>query len=245
MIGGTGKIPQLGDTTDAKIIVAANGGSDLIYVPDHDAQTVQAIVAFLRTQNYTGGLFVDDFYGSIPGSLPLSSIGLKGDTPLPAPAIAINFRNFATDPKDPNQTRVEIADTGLQEGQGMHGSFSRADTFNNMAAFGPDFKQGYTDYAPVSNGDITPTLAKLLGFDLPSNGELQGRVLREALIGGPDVHDIDIRFKKSRKADGVRTVLVFQRYGGVRYYDSACLVSSLPHQWDNDDDEDYGYSPCQ
>jgi hypothetical protein len=35
---------------------------------------------------------------------------------------------------------VEIADTGLQQGQGMHGSFSRADTFNNMAAIGPDFK---------------------------------------------------------------------------------------------------------
>ncbi len=128
----------------------------------------------------------------------------------------------------------------------MHGSFSRADTFNNMAAIGPDFKQGYTDYAPVSNGDITPTLAKILGFDLPSNGELQGRVLREALVGGPVVHpwEVDSRVKKSRNADGVRTVLVFQRFGGVRYYDTACLVSSLPHQWDSDD-EDGGYNPCQ
>ena len=35
---------------------------------------------------------------------------------------------------------VEIADTGLQQGQGMHGSFSRADTMNFMAAIGPDFK---------------------------------------------------------------------------------------------------------
>lgn len=245
LIGGTGTIPPAGSTTDAKIVVAANGGSDLIYVPDHDAQTVQAIVAFLRTQNYTGGLFVDDAYGPIPGVLPLSSIGLKGDTPLPTPAVAINFKNFALDPKDPNQTRVELADSGLQEGQGMHGSFSRADTFNNMAAFGPDFKQGYTDYAPVSNGDITPTLARILGFDLPSSGELQGRVLREALVGGPEPHDVESRIKKSHKADGVRTVLVFQRYGGVRYYDSACLVSSLPHQWDNDDDEDGGFNPCQ
>jgi hypothetical protein len=169
---------------------------------------------------------------------------LKGDTSLPTPAVVINFKNFALDPTDPNHTRVEIADTGLQEGQGMHGSFSRGDTYNNMAAFGPDFKQGFTDYAPVSNGDITPTLAKVLGFDLPSNGNLQGRVLREALVGGPDVHDVDIHVKKSRKGDGVRTVLVFQRYGGVRYYDTACLVWTLPNQWDNDD-EDGGYNPCQ
>ena len=35
---------------------------------------------------------------------------------------------------------VNVADTGLQQGQGMHGSFNRADTMNFMAAIGPDFQ---------------------------------------------------------------------------------------------------------
>ena len=37
----------------------------------------------------------------------------------------------------------QIADTVLRQGQGMHGSFSRGDTYNFTAAIGPDFKAGY------------------------------------------------------------------------------------------------------
>src|SRR5262249_7946646 len=52
----------------AKVIVAANGGSDLIYVPDHDPATVRALVDFLSKQDYTSGLFVDTAtYGNVPG----------------------------------------------------------------------------------------------------------------------------------------------------------------------------------
>ena len=247
LIGGAGKIPAAGDTTDAQIIVAANGGSDLIYVPNHDAQTVAKIVAFLVKQNYTGGLFVDSSYGPIAGALPLSAIGLQGDTHLPTPAVAINFKNFALDPANPDQTRVEIADTGLQEGQGMHGSFSRGDTFNNMAAIGPDFKQGYTDRAPVSNADITPTVAQILGLTLPSNGALRGRVLTEALAGvSGKLQNLQSEISASSQASGAHTVLVFQNYNGVQYYDATCLLpSGVPSNVDNTTVAFSGPNPCQ
>ena len=248
LIGGTGKIPASGDSTDAKIIVAANGGSDLIYVPNHDERLIQAIVAFLATQSYSGAIFVNDCYGRIPGALQLSTIGLIGDTHLPTPDIALNFRTFSLDPKDPDMTRVEIADSTLQEGQGMHGSFSRGDTFNNMVAFGPDFKQGYTDFAPVSNADITPTFAKILGFHLESNGELVGRDLKEIHVGGPDQKDIRFHVRKSRRVRVgnafLRTVLVQQAYAGTTYYDSACFISPAA-SWDDDDDSDLPFNPCQ
>ena len=71
----------------------------------------------------------------------------------PQPSIVVNFRSFATGCAEPATCGVEIADTGLQQGQGMHGSFSRADTQNFMAAVGPDFKAGFVDPAPVSNAD--------------------------------------------------------------------------------------------
>ena len=247
LIGGTGKIPGVNEATDAKIIVAANGGSDLIYVPNHDGNVVQDIVAFLATQSYTGAIFVNDCYGRIPGALPLSFIGMVGDTHLPTPDLALNFRTFSLDANDPDMTRVEIADSGLQEGQGMHGSFSRGDTFNNMVAFGPDFKQGYTDLAPVSNADITPTIAKILGFDVP-NGDLAGRVLKEIRPGGPDEKQIRYHIRKSRRVqvgqDFFRTVLVQQNYAGTPYYDAACFLSA-PRAWDGDDDSDLPYNPCQ
>jgi len=224
LIGGSGAIST---PTDAKIVVAANGGSDLIYVPDHKQATVQKIVQFLAGQDYVGGIFVDDQFGNIPGALPLSAINLKGSTGMPTPAVVVNFKSFALDPGNPNQSAVQIADTGLQEGQGMHGTLSRDNTFNNMAAMGPDFKQSFVDPAPVSNADIALTLVQVLGLNLPTNGTLQGRVLVEALTGGPASVTFQSKQVQSSKASGTATFLRYQETtSGQKYFDSACLGSS-------------------
>lgn len=221
LIGGNGTILN---TTDAKIVVAANGGSDLIYVPSHDAQTVRAIVAFLAQQSYVGGIFVDDSYsGDIPGALPLSAIGLVGSSLTPRPAISVNFKTFYLDPKN-LQTGIEIADTGLQEGQGMHGSLSRADTFNNIAAIGPDFKTGFVDPAPMSNADLVPTLASIMNINLPFMGNLKGRIMKEALKGYTDLPVASQEKHISGYSNGTATVLTYQLLGDERYYDEACLI---------------------
>jgi hypothetical protein len=49
-------------------------------------------------------------------------------------------------------------------------------------AVGPDFKSGFHDTLPTANVDIAPTVARLLHFSMPA---AQGRVLEEALQGGP------------------------------------------------------------
>jgi glycerophosphoryl diester phosphodiesterase len=219
LIGGSG---QILDQPDAKVVVAANGGSDLIYVPDRDVETVKKVVDFLAKQDYTSGLFVDDDFGAIPGTLSLSSINLKGSTSLPKPSIVLNFKTFATDTNNPFQSQVEIADTGLQEGQGMHGSFGRGDTYNTMMAIGPDFKSGYTDFAPVSNTDVATTLANIVGFDIPKNGDLVGRVISEALKTGPDNMASTRGILQSEpNADGVITYLNYQTVGDTKYFDAA------------------------
>lgn len=71
MIGASGAILEM---TDAKVVVAANGGSDLIYVPDGNYDRIKQIVSFLTKQDYVGGIFVDDTYGEFAGALPVSSI---------------------------------------------------------------------------------------------------------------------------------------------------------------------------
>ncbi len=221
LIGGTGAILT---STDARIVVAANGGSDLIYVPSHDATTVRRIVAFLARQTYVGGIFVDDSYSDdIPGALSLSSIGLVGSSITPRPAISVNFKTFYLDPTN-LQTGVEIADSGLQEGQGMHGTLARADTFNNIAAIGPDFKTSYVDVVPMSNADIAPTLAYLMHIDLPFAGTLSGRIMREAFPGTTDLPVIDVEKHISGASGNASTVLLYQSVGDERYYDEACLV---------------------
>ncbi len=225
--GGDGLIGASGailNQTDARIVVAANGGSDLIYVPSHDAATVRQIVAFLATQSYVGGIFVDDAYSSdIPGSLPLSSIGLVGNARTPRPAISVNFKTFYLDPSN-LQTGVEIADTGLQEGQGMHGTLARADTFNNIAAIGPDFKSTFVDPIPMSNADIAPTLAYLMHINLPFAGTLQGRIMKESLLGFTDLPVVSSEKHISAPSGDNTTVLLYQLVGDERYYDESCLV---------------------
>ncbi len=107
----------------------------------------------------------------------------------------------------------------------MHGGFGRDQTFNNMAAMGPDFKAGFGDDAPMGNVDIAPTLAHILGLDMPSVGSLKGRVLTEALAGGAAAKPLAEKTATSAPtSDGIKTLLEFQEYGGVRYYDRACLL---------------------
>ncbi len=217
------------DGSDAKVIVAANGGSDLLYVPSGSPEVVRTMLDILTQLDYVGGIFVDDRFcahpADCPGALPLSSIGLVGSSRVPRPAIVVAFKAFDKVPGD-LQSAIQIADTTLQEGQGNHGGFGRDQTFNNMAAIGPDFKSGFVDPLPMGNIDIAPTLAKVLGFDLPSTGSLKGRVLQEALVHGEAGKPPAVQILISAPASGgISSVLEFQEFQGVRYYDKACMVS--------------------
>jgi hypothetical protein len=225
LIGGTGAVQ---DQIDARVIVAANGGSDLIYIPSHLVTLARQVVDFLSAQDYVDGLFVDPALGDIPGALPMSAINLKGSAQMPRPAIAVNFKTFSTDASNPFMTAVQIADSGLQEGQGMHGSLGRDNTFNNMAAVGPDFKVGFVDSAPVSNADIAITLANILNLSLPSKGALVGRVLSEALLGDIGAqHRIAAATAVSKAAANNKvTVLQYQQFDSQFYFDVACLLDS-------------------
>ncbi len=232
---GSGAIPRpvtgdglIGiDPTNPDVVVAANGGSDLLYLPNPSNRKAlaQRVVNLLLQQDYVSGLFVDSALGSIPGTLPLSAINLQGTARTPTPAIAVNFRSFNTGCGNPLACSVEVADTGLQQGQGMHGTFDRADTFNYMAAMGPDFKTGFADPAPVSNADVAVTIAKVLGLNPPvpdKQGTLVGRVINEALAGGPaTVSFASATLSSQPAANGLRTVLKYQTVNQTRYFDVA------------------------
>ena len=73
----------------------------------------------------------------------------------------VNFRSETSGCDQPLFCAVTVTDGTLRQGQGHHGSFSRADTANFMAAIGPAFKAGFVNAAPVSNADIAPTLAQV------------------------------------------------------------------------------------
>ena len=210
------------DPAHPDVIVVPNGGSGLIYLPGKNpAALARQVAALLMKQDYVSGLFVNARLGKIAGTLPMSDIGLTGSAKTPQPAIYVNFRSFSTGCNDPLMCTVEVADTPLKTGQGMHGSFSRAETRNFMAALGPDFKAGFVDPAPVSNADIAPTLAHISGIALPAEGHLKGRVISEAFTGAGAVAVTKRRLESAPGSNGLKTVLDEQTIGDTRYFDAA------------------------
>jgi hypothetical protein len=78
----------------------------------------------------------------------------------------------------------------------------------------------------VSNADIAVTIEHILSLELPGTRHLRGRVLREALKGGPPTLPFVRRTVASSKANSRRTVLHYQQVGEQRYFDRACFVDS-------------------
>jgi hypothetical protein len=222
------------DPSKPQVIVAANGGSDLIYihtdVPRRRAKKLAGnIVAALLEQDYVSGIFVDKTrLGEFPGTLPTELIGIGGGrAATPHPAIVVNFTSTKIEGCDrpPALCAAEIADSALQQGQGMHGSFSRADTWNFMAARGPEFLTRYSDPLPASNADIGMTIAKLLDLKIEPKGPLAGRVLTEALSAAPPgdpLPAVTSRTTESRPdpKHHLQTVLKSQTLGTQTYLDA-------------------------
>jgi hypothetical protein len=217
LIGGAGRISH---PTDASVVIAQTS----VYVPGNNRRLVQRIVPFLAAQDYVGGIFVNDRFGQMPGALRMSDVGLVGGATLPKPAVVINFRSFSLDAANPHMSGVIVGGV-RQQGQGDHGSLSRANTLNNMAAIGPDFRRRFVDEAPVSNADVQPTLAHVMRMKIPSLGKLRGRVITEALAGGPPTMRVRSRVERSGASEGgLSTVLMYQVADDRIYLDEACLT---------------------
>lgn len=217
LLGGTGRI---GLPIDARVVIAQTS----IYVPSNDRGLVRRIVRFLLAQDYVGGLFVNDRLGRMAGALRMSDVGLIGGATTPKPAVVVNFKSFSLDPENPHMSGVIVGGV-RQHGQGDHGSLARANTFNNMAAMGPDFKKRFVDRSPVSNADVQPTLAHIMKMNIPQLGDLRGRILVEAIAGGPAATRFTSSVERSRaSSEGYSTVLIYQTADRRRYFDEACLT---------------------
>ena len=168
---------------------------------------MQRIVRFLAAQDYVGGT-VRERSPRPAARLRMSDVGLMGGATMPKPAVVVNFKSFALDSKNPHMTDVVVGSV-RQHGQGDHGTLARANTFNNMAAIGPDFKRRFVSQSPVGNADVQPTLAHVMKMKIPSLGALRGRAITEALVGGPAAARVVREVARSRPA----SEWVFDRAG--------------------------------
>jgi arylsulfatase A-like enzyme len=176
------------------IVVAANAGSDYLFVPDGNRDTVRAAVVSLQSRLQFGAIFVSDKYGDIAGTLPMSLIKTEASGKGRAPDIIVSF-SYDENVTVAGKSGVSYASSINRRGD--HGSFSPTDTRISLMASGPDFKSGLYDTLPTSNVDIAPTVARILQFSMP---DVQGRVLEEALQGGPQVSEYAVLNKTHRSS---------------------------------------------
>ena len=184
------------------IVIAVNGGSDYLYVPDRDSETVHKAVAFLQTLGAMGSIFVDSRYGDVPGTMPMNLVKIENVAGR-NPDIMVSYDY------DENATIGGVKGTEYSGSllnnpyRGMHGSFSPIDVHNTLIAIGPDFREGLTDELPTGNVDVAPTVASILGLSLP---RADGRPLLEALRNGPSPRDFQVvsgAFRPKRPVTGI------------------------------------------
>jgi len=73
---------------------------------------------------------------------------------------------------------------------------------------------------PSANVDVTPTILHLLGH--PKANALDGRVLREALVNGPDEEQVAIETRTLRVTSGAyKAALQVTETAGKRYLDKS------------------------
>jgi len=175
------------------IVVAANAGSDYLFVPDGNADTIKAAVTSLQGRLQFGAIFVSDKHGEIAGTLPMSLIKVENSSGR-APDIIVSF-SYDENVAVAGKSGISYASSVNRRGD--HGSFSPTDTHISLMAIGPDFKSGFHDTLPTANVDIAPTVAHLLRLSMPA---VQGRVLQEALQGGPPGTEYAVMNKTHRSS---------------------------------------------
>ena len=176
------------------VVVAANAGSDYLFVPDGNIETVKAAVVSLQSRLQFGAIFVSDKYGEVAGTLPMGLIKTENSGNGRAPDIIVSF-SYDENVAVAGKSGVSYASSINRRGD--HGSFSPTDTHISLMASGPDFQSGLYDTLPTSNVDIAPTVARILQFSMPA---VQGRVLEETLQGGPPVGEYAVLNKTHRSS---------------------------------------------
>ncbi len=176
----------LGDVEADRVVLAANGGALFAYVPSGDAALIGHVTEALLAWEHGGPVFVRRDRGSEPpaGALPLDLVGLAGEL-APDVLCALAWDDA------PNEYGLAGHSVGLDpKNLASHGGISPWEVRNTFVLAGAGIKRGLVDRLPAGNADLAPTLLHLLGLDATPGQD--GRVLHEAVAGGPDSARLEI-----------------------------------------------------
>jgi predicted AlkP superfamily pyrophosphatase or phosphodiesterase len=210
------------------VVLASSSHVAAIHVKQRSPKKIAEIVRFLQEQESTGVIFTrprpfgaDVADGWLPGTFSLGLVHL--DNAERGADIVVSF-DWSSEKNEfgiaGTDTRLTSGATGPRTGNASgHGSMSPWNVRNTWLAWGADFKDGIVNRVPSSNVDVAPTILALNGLDASA---LDGRVLVEALEGGPDYEKLPLETKTyiSEHA-GYRALIQVTEVGHQRYIDKS------------------------
>jgi arylsulfatase A-like enzyme len=212
------KLKAAPDSTD--VILASSGQALALHVPHHDPDRVARLARFIQAQDWGGVIFAA---GSVDGTFPLELINVANRDRGPDLLFTFPWTSRRSAFGVPG-TDLAAVSAGGTPYVSDHGSMSPWNVRNTFLAWGAGVKKGITAPAPAGNADVTPTVLALLG----QHGEagLDGRVVSEALEGGPDPEEVAVETRVYTAAAGAyRAALQISTVDGRRYVDKSWRVS--------------------
>lgn len=190
-----------------------------------DPGRVAALVAALQRRPEVGAIFTrpasrTSAQGSVPGTLSFD-VARWGHARAADVLVSANW----TADKD----GAGWAGHTTQGGVAGHGTSSPYDIHNTLIAIGPDFHERRRSTVPTANADLAPTLLRLAGITIP--GTMTGRVIDEALRGGPAPASVRVRGRMVRARTPDRSYEVrahLSEVAGVRYLDYTEVTRGAP-----------------
>ncbi|HTD89542.1 MAG TPA: alkaline phosphatase family protein [Burkholderiales bacterium] len=209
-------------------VIASSGQTVALHVKDRDPARIRTLVEFIQKQTWTGAVFTAKgagaaHEGGIAGTFALEFVHLGGNQR--SPDIVFTFPWTSTRNRHGVQGTDYVMLTGgttgpMDTAASGHGSMSPWTVKNTMLAWGPDFKSAVHVRTPSANVDVTPTILHLLGH--PKAAALDGRILKEALVNGPDEEQVPIETRTLRVSTGTyKAALQVTETGGKRYLDKS------------------------
>jgi predicted AlkP superfamily pyrophosphatase or phosphodiesterase len=212
------------DSTD--VVLASSGQAVAAYVERHDGERLARLACLVQSRDWGGVVFTaaraaGDPRGVVEGTFALELI--HAVHPERGPDLLFTFPWTS----EPNAFGVRGGDLACVSGGARlypsdHGSMSPWNVRNTLLAWGPDFKRRATVRGPAGNVDVAPTILALLGLD-PAGCD--GRVLGEALAGGPDPEQVPVVTRvHTVEAAGYRAALQVSDVDGRRYVDKSWRI---------------------
>ena len=217
-----------GALEDAKLpaVIASSGQAVAVHA---ERRYLPAIVRMIQAKDWGGVLFTagrapGDPHGIVDGTFSLDLIHLAhGER---SADLVFTF------PWTSDRSKLGVRGTDLAAigGAGSiyhsdHGSMSPWNVRNTFIAWGASFKSGVAVRTPVGNVDVAPTILALLG--ITDESDFDGRVLREALAGGPDEETIAVDTRTHTVGAGdYRAAIQVSLVDDRRYVDKSWRIAA-------------------